>query len=47
MNKGHWKATRIRASRVRQDGNNIVVSGLTLVRDGEFGTQKQPNAAGT
>ena len=43
MNKGHWEATRIRASRVRQDGNNLVVGGLTLVRDGELGSQKQHN----
>ena len=41
MNKVRWEATRVRASRVRQDGNNLVVGGLTLVRDGELGTQKQ------
>ena len=41
MNKVRWEATRVRASRVRQDGNNLVVGGLTLVRDGELGTQEQ------
>ena len=45
MNKVRWEATRVRASRVRQDGNNLVVGGLTLVRDGELGTQKQHNTA--
>ena len=43
MNKVRWEATRVRDSRVRQDGNNIVVGGLTLVRDGELGSQKQHN----
>ena len=46
MNKVRWEATRVRASRVRQDGNNLVVGGLTLVRDGELGAQKQHNTAG-
>ena len=45
MNKVRWEATRVGASRVRQDGNNLAVGGLTLVRDGELGTQKQHNTA--
>ena len=41
MNKVRWEATRVGASKVRQDCNNLVVGGLTLVRDGELGTQMQ------